>query len=138
MSETRRKTTNAKEDGATPLLEWIAGAVGVVLFAGALAVLAYEGISPKTPPAIEARVVETREQPGGWLVAFEAENSGDEPAEVVTFIVTLGGGKGSAVAEREVTIDFIGPHSVRRAGIFFATDPTGRDILIEPQGYLEP
>lgn len=137
MSE-KEKTGARANDDATPVLEWITGVIGAVLFAWALTVLIGEALDPNTPPVIGTRVVETREQPDGWLVVFEARNSGDQPAKAVTFVVALSGGERTAVIEREATIDFIGPHSVRRAGVFFSTDPAGREIAIAPQGYLEP
>ena len=125
-------------EGETPVLEWIAGAIGAVLFLAALAVLTAEGISSKSPPEIAGRVVETLAQGGGWLVMFEAENAGDEPAESVKFVLSLGAESGRGGERREVVIDFIGPRSTRRAGVFFTTDPGGRELRIEPQGYLEP
>ena len=133
--DARRK--NAAE-GETPILEWIAGGIGAVLFIAALGVLAAEGLAPKSPPAIEGRVVETLAQTGGWLVMFEAENAGDQPAESVKFVLSLGGEGKGAGERREVVIDFIGPRSTRRAGVFFTMDPAGRELSIEPQGYLEP
>lgn len=136
MSEVKHSRRKRDDDSATPLFEWLAGGIGAVLFLGALGVLIIEATSSKTPPAIETRLIETVEQRGGWLVRFEAQNSGDQPAEQVEVVVTLGGGKPTAT--REVTIDFIGPHSARRAGVFFTRDPAGREIAIEAKGYLEP
>lgn len=138
MSKAKAPSSKPDEDSATPLLEWVAGVIGALLFAAALGVLIHEAMSPKTPPAIATRMVEIREQPDGWLLVFEAENSGDEPAEAVAFVVSLKGEEDAVAAEREATIDFIGPHSVRRAGVFFASDPRGRDIVIAAQAYLEP
>jgi uncharacterized protein (TIGR02588 family) len=137
MSKAESANRGSGADGATPLLEWIAGAAGAVLFLAALGVLAAEGLAPRTPPAIEGRLVETLAQNGGWLVMFEAANTGDEPAEAVKFVLSLGAGEGAG-ERREVEIDFVGPRSTRRAGVFFNTDPAGRELRIEPQGYLEP
>jgi uncharacterized protein (TIGR02588 family) len=138
MSEPAKRAKGKEEaEGSTPLLEWIAGAIGAVLFLAALAVLAAEGLATKAPPAIGARVVETHTQAGGWLVVFEAKNTGDQPAESVKFVLSLGNGEGAG-ERREMVIDFIGPRSSRRAGVFFTSDPGGRELHIEPQGYLEP
>ncbi len=138
MAERRSRKTREDEESSTPLLEWVAGSVGAILFAGALFVLASEGMSRAGPPAIEARVLERRAQGGMWLVEFEAKNTGDRPAEAVKFTVTLEGGERGLGTTREVIVDFIGPHSTRRAGVFFDVDPVGREIAIEAQGYLEP
>jgi uncharacterized protein (TIGR02588 family) len=138
MSEPAKRAKGKHEaEGSTPLVEWIAGAMGAVLFLAALAVLAAEGLARKAPPAIEGSVVETHAHAGGWLVVFEAKNTGDEPVESVKFVLSFGSEEGAG-ERREVVIDFIGPRSMRRAGVFFTSDPGGRELRIEPQGYLEP
>lgn len=126
-----------KGDDDTPLLEWIFGGIGLVLFAGALTVSVVNGLGKQAPPSITTRI-EPAEQVGGrFRVEFEAMNAGDQTASVVELIATLREG-GTVVETHEVEIDFLPPHSSRRAGVFLDKDPKGRTLEVAAVSYQHP
>ncbi|MDZ4761448.1 MAG: hypothetical protein SGJ21_10285 [Alphaproteobacteria bacterium] len=124
-------------DEETPLLEWIAGLLGAALFLGALAVTIANGFEQGAPPEISVQAGQVFMQRQGFLVEFEAANSGDATAAAVHFRATLRDGA-QIVETREVEIDFLPPHSVRSGGVIFARDPDGLQVTIEPVGYQDP
>lgn len=133
-----RRPKQIRDDGAdTPLLEWIAGGIGAVLFTLAMGVTLANGFSEDEPPAISARVEPARPVGGRFRVEFEAVNSGDETAADVQFLAVLR--EGDAVIEtRGMSVDFLPPHSQKRAGVFFDSDPAGRTVSITAVGYQHP
>lgn len=117
----------------TPALEWITGAVGALIFLGMLGVLIANGASdPGNPPEIIATVERITQTEGGHVVAFTVRNEGDITAAQVRLV-----GKAGA-EEREITLDFLPPHSERRAGLIFQSDPRAQALIIQADGYMDP
>lgn len=130
--------TPARDDEEdTPLLEWIFGAIGLVLFAGALVVTVLNGLSQDEPPTITTRIEQAQPSAGRFRVEFEATNSGDETAAHVQLVATLKDG-GAVVESRTVEIDFLPPHSSRRAGVLFDRSPEGLVVEIKAVSYQHP
>lgn len=125
-------------DPDTPLLEWVCGAIGLVLFLGVIGVTLMNGLQEGGPPAfrVEQTAVRTDAQ-GLHHVSFSVANTGDETAASVQVAVSLKRA-GQVVETREVTIDLIPPHSRREAAAVFSADPAAFELVVEPLGYLEP
>ena len=135
-----RKPAAKANSGAngTPLLEWIAGAVGLGLVLMTLAVIGHEAmVGDSSPPAVtvEARAVQAVK--GGWLVEREVINSGGSPAAQVAVegALTLAA---KAPEKAEASFDYVPDHSRRRGGLFFADDPRGGQLSLRAKGYVEP
>lgn len=135
-----RKTPSGVGPGAqgTPLLEWIAGAIGLMLLVLAVGVIGGEALfGDPSPPAVtvEARAVHAVK--GGWLVEIEAINSGGSPAAGVTVEgeLTLAG---QPPETAEADFDYVPDHSRRKGGLFFADDPRSGQLKLRAKGYTEP
>lgn len=135
MAGDPKRTRDDTDD--TPLLEWIAGGVGALLFAGAIGVTLANGFAASKPPTILASVDEAEPVGGRFRVEFEAVNSGDETAAAVHFEAVIREGE-TVIETREAEIDFLPPHSQKRAGMFFDNDPTGRSVNVTAVGYQHP
>ena len=122
----------------TPLLEWIAGGIGLVLVLMTGAVIGHEALfGDSTPPAVtvEARAVHAVK--GGWLVEVEAINSGGSPAAQVAVEgeLTLAGTEPETA---DASFDYVPDQSRRRGGLFFTHDPRGGQLVLRAKGYAEP
>jgi len=137
MPKPARKPDATDNDSDTPLLEWIFGALGLALFAGALAITLINGLSPDTPPTISVAAEAPQATSEGFRVEFEARNGGDETAALVRLVATVK--DGDAIVETQtVEIDFLPPHSSRRAGVFLQHDPAGLAVAIRAVSYQHP
>ncbi len=131
----RKDKNKGVDDMALPKL--IFGGIGLVLFAGALTDSVVKGLGKQAPPSITTRI-EPAEQVGGrFRVEFEAANAGDQTASTVELIATLREG-GAVVEIRTVEIEFLPPHSSRRAGVFRDHDPNGRTLEVTATSYQHP
>ena len=136
----RKPAARTSHPGAqgTPLLEWIAGAVGLVLLLVTLGVIGHEALlGDRSPPAVtvEARAVHAVKD--GWLVEVEVINSGGSPAAQVAIEgeLTLAGQDPETA---QASFDYVPDHSQRRGGLFFAHDPRRGQLDLRARGYTEP
>ena len=125
------------KSGATsdpPLIEWLIGGLGALLFSAIIAVLAASALGGgDAPPDVRLRVDAISVVRGGYLVEFTAENSGDRVAADVEIAAALTGGE-SARAH----FDYLPPHASRRGGVFFRSDPRAGELTLSAQGYSDP
>jgi len=128
----------AKTPPPTPLVEWLAAAVGLILVVATLVLIASEALmADPSPPQVEVRAVEIRSSGPGFLVVVEARNVGGSPAAGVLVEGELE--RGDAPPETaEANFDFIPDHSARRGGLFFQTDPRQGRLALRAKGYSEP
>ena len=117
----------------SPLLEWIASAVGLLLILAVMAVIARDAFngSADMAPDIEVVVRDRQQQGGRWLVRFEAHNVSPITAAQVTIEGALPGGETSTAV-----IDYIPGRSTRSGGLIFSQEPTG--VRLRPLGYQDP
>lgn len=114
-----------------PLLEWLVGGVGALIFAAILIVLLSNALSdPGRPPDIVVEVDDIAPTREGYVVTFTAHNNGDTTAAAVEI---AGEVRGEA---RSATLNYLPPHSARRGGLFFAGDPRG--VTLHAEGYQDP
>lgn len=140
MSTSSDRQTPAKKSGSSeiPLLEWIIGAIGLVIVALAVGVLIYEAVAgDKSPPNVKLTVQSIEPMRHRFLVRVLAENEGGEPAARVAITAELR--KESTVLETgETQFEFLPSHSSREAGVFFTQDPRQGEIHLRARGYEEP
>lgn len=122
--------TKARDE--TPLLEWIVGGLGAMVFAAMLVVLVGVGVrGGDAPPDIVVRIDDVRAVASGYVAEFTARNEGDETAAAVEIVASLADG-----TERRASFDYLSPHSERRGGFFFETEPVG--VRVRAESYSEP
>lgn len=116
-----------------PLLEWVTGVLGALVFVAMLGVLVSAGLSgADAPPDIRTRVERIAPVHGGYVVEFVAENAGDQTAGDIEIIAGLGS------EEARARFDYLPPHSLRRGGVFLRSDPRAGDLALRADGYADP
>lgn len=122
----------------TPLVEWIAGALGLVLVLLTLGVIGHEALfGDPSPPSITVEAREVHAVKGGWLLEVEAINEGGSPAAGVAVEGELAlAGRDPETAE--TTFDYVPDHSRRRGGLFFTQDPRTAPLTLRAKGFTEP
>ena len=142
----RREGRPGSSDGATkrphrrttPLLEWIAGGLGAVLVAGAIAYLVHHALArDRTPPDIRLAVERVLELEKGYLVQFRASNQGGSAAAELTIEGQLTGPDGDTEAS-EAVLDYLPPRSDREGGLVFSRDPRVGQLSLRAKGYAKP
>lgn len=121
----------------TPLLEWVAGAVGLVLFLGVVVITLINGIKTTTPAAFTVQAVNQFQAADGYHVVIEVVNTGDQTAAAVKIGAYLKRAGGETEA-RDVEIEFLPPHSRRSASIVWPADASGIEIGFEVLSFREP
>ncbi len=125
--------------GKTPLLEWIAAFIGLVLILSVVAVIAREAIREQAaePPSITIRAGAISPAGGGHVVAFEAVNQANGTAVAVEIEGTLMSGT-SPVEKSGATIDYVPGHGQASGGLFFTNDPRKYSLAIRATGFQDP
>jgi uncharacterized protein (TIGR02588 family) len=123
----------AKAKPGTPLLEWIASAIGLLLTLGVMAIIARDAFNNSAAMAPDIEIVVREQQQVGdrWLVRFDAHNRSPVTAAEVTIEGALPGGETSTA-----TIDYIPGRSTRGGGLIFSTEPL--DVRLRPLGFQDP
>jgi uncharacterized protein (TIGR02588 family) len=140
MSSSAGNKKDARKGHASdiPQIEWIIGAIGLLIVLSAVGLLMYEAIGgDKSPPDVKL-TVETMEQlRNGYLVKVRAVNEGGEPAARVAIEVELLN-DGEIVESGETQFEYLPAHSKREAGVFFTRDPRQGELRLKARGYEEP
>ncbi len=135
------KTGENSSDGAkqkTPLLEWIVAGIGLILVVGAIGFMLYQAVSSTSaPPVIEIKVESAVANKTGYLVVFEARNTGEQTASNVAIEGEIKNGDES-VEKSGVAMDYIPSHSVRKGGLYFTKNPQPFDLQVRAEGYEKP
>lgn len=122
----------------TPLLEWIASAIGLLLILTVLGFIGWQAMNdPGSSPAIIVRATDVSSVPGGYRVIFRAENTGGTAAAQVRIEGTLSAGSGEPQTS-SVILDYIPGHSAREGGLFFSQDPQAGDLALRASGFANP
>jgi uncharacterized protein (TIGR02588 family) len=121
-----------------PWLEWAVGAVGALLFIAILGVLLTNALRDTgAAPSISTRVESIEPVDTGYVVKFIAMNDGELTAAQVRLEAELVTPTGERET-RELTFDYLPPHSERRGGFIFQNDPRAGALRIEADGYVDP
>lgn len=134
-----RKTERSETSrDRTPLLEWIAGAVGLVLVLSIVGLLAREAlVGDSSPPDLKVHLVEVIPQGDGALVRIEVTNQGGRSAAQVT-VEGLLARDGAAPETAQVVIDHVPGAASRKAGLRFSTVPRPDALQLRATGYVDP
>lgn len=119
-------------------LEWIVFAVSAVIIAAAAGYLAYTAVrEEKTPPDLHVRAFDPAATNGGFRMAVEVRNTGDQTAEQVRVEVALERG-GEPVERAELDILFVPRKSSRQGWVTFKNDPRGCTVTTRAMSYEVP
>lgn len=131
MAEAKKSTT--------PVLEWAAAAIGLVLTVALLIVLVREALAGERDglPAVAVTVERVVERDGLFVVEVRAINNSGATASDVEIEASLTS-PGAAPVVSSATIDYVPGHSHRRAGLFFHADPRAGQLEVRALGYEEP
>jgi uncharacterized protein (TIGR02588 family) len=119
-------------------LEWSVFAAGLLLVAGVLGFLAYEGATATGgPPQIEIELGQAEPRGGAFIVPVRVTNGGGETAEGVVVEVLLEGA-GGAVERGEFGLAFLPRRSTREGFVTFHADPRAGRLRARALGYEKP
>lgn len=119
-------------------LEWVVFGVGLVLVAGTLGYLAYDGATASdAPPSIEVRLGEPRRQEQDFVVPVTVINHGGQTAGGVIIEVVLESG-GAEVERGEYSVAFLPRLATREGWVTFRTDPRSGQLKPRVLGYEKP
>jgi uncharacterized protein (TIGR02588 family) len=122
----------------TPLLEWIASGIGLLLVVCMLGFIGWQALHDATsPPAITVDTADVSPVPGGYRVIFQAHNSGGAAAAQVRIEGTLSAGN-QAPENSSVILDYIPGQSAREGGLFFTQDPRSGNLALRASGFAKP
>ncbi|WP_457089320.1 TIGR02588 family protein [Microvirga sp. P5_D2] len=122
----------------TPLLEWIASGIGLLLVVCMLGFIGWQALDdPRSPPAITVEASDVSSVPGGYRVIFQARNAGGAAAAQVRIDgVVSTGNQGPETSS--VILDYIPGHSAREGGLFFTQDPRTGNLALRASGFAKP
>lgn len=132
----KRKTPAAS--ARTPILEWIAGGVGLVLTLGLVGALALDALSAgDAPPDLRVSQTAVHERVGAYVVEVRVDNRGDRAAAAVEIEgeLTLDGAEPEVAS---VTLDYVPQGSTRQAGLVFSQNPRNGRLALRALGYVDP
>lgn len=122
----------------TPVLEWIAAALGLALTLAMLVYLVREGLAAREgPPALTVAVEPAARTEGGFVVPFAVRNASLETAAAVEVVGRLEA-DGRVLEERRLSFTYIPGGGEARGGLIFQNDPAAGRLSIRPEGYEEP
>lgn len=128
-----------RQDGRTPILEWIAATIGLVLTLGMLGFIGWQvwTSNGEQPPAVEVSVQRVVAAGGGFVAEFLAVNLSPTTAAAVQIEGELKDGE-RVLATSQVTLDYVPGNSERGGGLFFREDPQAYRLEIRALGYAKP
>ena len=122
----------------TPALEWMIGALGLILVLGTIGFLIYHALKDKnTPPDLSVQTDAVIKIENGYFVKFSVYNKGDDNAADVVVEAKIKQ-NGEDLETSSVTIDYAPSDSKREGGLFFTKNPGEGIFEIRALGYTKP
>jgi uncharacterized protein (TIGR02588 family) len=128
-----------RQDSGTPVLEWIAAAIGLILTLAMLGFIGWQAwkSTGEELPAIEVRIQRIVPAAGGFVAEFAAANLSPATAAAVQIEGELREGE-RVVATSQVTLDYVPGNSEQRGGLFFRENPQAYGFEVRALGYAKP
>lgn len=137
-TQAKGKSSPLSVSRQTPLLEWIAAGVGLVLILATLGVIGAEAFrSDGSPPRFSIRAVAVAPTTGGYLMTIEVRNTGQSPAGSVVVEGRLDS-PGGEQETSEATFDLVADQSAREGGLYFSRDPRQGRVALRTKSYVDP
>ncbi|ODT89141.1 hypothetical protein [Phenylobacterium sp. SCN 70-31] len=122
----------------TPVLEWIAAAIGALLTLGVLGYSAWEGVSdPRAPPDLSASAEAATPGRSGFVTPIVVRNASFATAANVEVIARLNVG-GRPSETRRARFAYVPGRGEARGGVIFRSDPAAGRISVEIEGFAAP
>ena len=122
----------------TPVAEWTAAAIGLVLTFGVIGYSLWEGLASGNGPPSLTVMAEPPEPAGrGHLVPIVVRNASHATAGAVEVRGVLET-DGRIVEERRAIFTYVPGKGEARGGLLFERDPAAYVLRIAPEGYEEP
>lgn len=123
----------------TPILEWIAAAIGLLLLLFLLGAIGFDVLQggSRTPPDIHLSVGASAKVGDRYLVTFEALNKGGASAAALEIEGQLTD-QGGVIETSSSTIDYVSGHGKAKGGLYFEHDPSSVTLKVRPLGYQMP
>lgn len=131
---TKHQETQQK---GVPFWERLLGLLGLILVAGATGFMLYQGTQTNTPPDLSVHPRQIILTNSGYLVQLDVTNQGGSTAANVLVTGELIDGS-APIESREITFDYLPPHSTRQGGLIFRHDPHQFELQLHAQGFKEP
>jgi uncharacterized protein (TIGR02588 family) len=129
---------SAGKQPSTSRWEWVAAGLGLIIVGAIIGYLIYFGMSEHGKvPVIEVQVIEIHPTPAGYVVRFNTLNRGGVTAAGLRIRGELRRGE-TVLEETETELDYVPPHSERKASLIFQADPGSGTLRITPTGYTDP
>jgi uncharacterized protein (TIGR02588 family) len=142
MSDARSATAGTahrtRRAMTAPLLEWIAGGVGLALVLAVFAYLGARAVSDgQEPPALTAHVERITPYAGGYVVEVLVRNGSRATAAEVELEATLYE-EAREVRRSTALVPYVPGRSGARAGFVFDVNPARYRLEVRAVGYAEP
>lgn len=122
--------------GRNPL-EMTALSVSVLLVAGSIGVLAWQGVRDSVPPMLETHVDSAVARGDVHYLYITVRNEGDRPAAAAQLRVRLLRDT-TVVTESEAVIDWVPGRSSAGATLLFEEDPRSLEVDARVVGFTDP
>jgi uncharacterized protein (TIGR02588 family) len=125
--------------GKTPLLEWLAAAVGALLAAGLVAFLVADAVDgdQAAPPLLVVTAESLHAEGGMHVVKLKVANRSSRAASSVQVEGELMAGD-APIDSAQATVDFVPGRSTRQAGLIFREDPRRFRLEVRAVGFELP
>ncbi|RCS25112.1 TIGR02588 family protein [Phyllobacterium salinisoli] len=128
----------AVKEGAAHPVEWIVGAISMLIISGLLGFLLYDAIfAPSEPPRFTYDIGKTKRTDGTFRIPVAITNRGTETAAGVHLRGTLER-NGAVVETSEIEFDYVPRNSMRDGVLFFSADPDTAHLRLMVVGYDNP
>lgn len=122
----------------TPVAEWIAAGLGLILTLGVVGYSVWEGVSADDGgPRLSVRTEAAEASGRSYVVPIVLRNDAHATAASVEVRGVLRAG-GQIVEERRAVITYVPGKGEARGGLMFEHDPAAYRLSVQPEGYEEP
>jgi uncharacterized protein (TIGR02588 family) len=122
----------------TPLAEWIAAGLGLLLTLAVIGFLVVEGVRARgAAPDLSVEGGAAVRGAGGFSVPVTVRNAGHATAAAVQVSGTLARG-GAVVERRGATFAYVPGRGQASGGLIFERDPAGFELTLRAEGYEDP
>jgi uncharacterized protein (TIGR02588 family) len=138
MAPRKKPASAPRATARTPVAEWVAAALGLLLTLGVIGYLVREGLTERDgPPALSAVAQPATASAGGYALPVVIRNDSDATAADVEVLGTLRR-QGQIIEERRTRFAYVPARGEARGGLVFQHDPAESELSVVPEGYEEP
>jgi uncharacterized protein (TIGR02588 family) len=122
----------------TPIAEWVAAALGLLLTLGVIGYLVWDGLRERDAPPDLSVIAGAPAQVGqGFVVPVTVRNDSPATAADVEVLGVLEQG-GVVIEERRASFAYVPGDGEATGGLVFSRDPRAYRLRLEAEGYADP